>query len=156
TDASVARVSLGTAPTARTNDATRPPATTVFSMTRPYFYTSRAGTRALSRGCGRHAPLRAAHACRSTQRLERGPHLGRDELRLCPGRVVPPLRRLVVVNEVVVGALHPVPRRLEELVGKHRVADGERHVRRRILERVLCPLCLLPVHPRGRRRGVRQ
>jgi len=90
------------------------------------------------------------------ERLERGAHLTREELRLFPGREVPALLRHVVVNEVVVRALHPVLRRLEDLVGKHRVGDGERQVRRRILERRSSALCLLPVNPRGRRRGVRQ
>src|SRR5262249_36925042 len=72
--------------------------------------------------------------CRSAQRLERGSHLGREELRLFPGREVPALVSDVVVDEGVVRALHPVLRRLEELVGEHRVGDGERHVRRRLLD----------------------
>src|SRR5215204_2399904 len=49
------------------------------------------------------------------KRPERGPHLGREELRLLPGREVVALVDLVEVDEVGIGLLGPTARRLIEL-----------------------------------------
>src|SRR5436305_3550028 len=64
-----------------------------------------------------------------TQRAERGPHLGREELGLLPsGEVAAPVD-LVEVREVGVGHLDPAPRGSPDLVGECREAD--RYGRRR-------------------------
>src|SRR5262249_1933415 len=63
---------------------------------------------------------------------ERGAHLRREELGLLPGGEVAPSLRLAVVDEVVVGLLHPVTRGLEDLAGEHREGHREREVRGRV------------------------
>src|SRR5262245_9653273 len=62
------------------------------------------------------------------QRREGGPQLARKDLGLLPRREVPAPLGFVVVDEVVVRVLHPVARRLKELVREHRVGDRELHV----------------------------
>ena len=71
-----------------------------------------------------------------------------EQFRLFPCREMTALVGLVEVDEVVVGVLHPVARRLEELVREHAVGDRELDVRRRILERGRCRSSGLPVQPR--------
>src|SRR5436305_12933689 len=58
-----------------------------------------------------------------TQRAERGPHLGREELRLLPGGEVAAPVDLVEVREVGVRHLDPAPRGSPDLVGERREAD---------------------------------
>src|SRR4029450_9804885 len=54
----------------------------------------------------------------SAQGPEGGPELLREQLWLFPGGEVSALVDLVEVDEVVVGALHPVARRLEQHAGE--------------------------------------
>src|SRR5262249_32036623 len=65
---------------------------------------------------------------------ERRPHLLREQLWLFPGGEVAAPFGLVEVDQVVVRALHPVARGLEQLAGEHRVGHRERKVRRRVLD----------------------
>src|SRR6476620_1035202 len=71
----------------------------------------------------------------SVKRLERGSHLGREELRLLPGREVAALVGVVEVGEVGVPRLDPAPRGHEDLVGEGRVANRDRDWRRSLTGR---------------------
>jgi hypothetical protein len=73
-----------------------------------------------------HIQSRAtADAHRSTQRAERRPELGREQLRLLPGREVAASVNLVEVCDVGVGFLDPAARSPEDLAGERGVADRE-------------------------------
>src|SRR5262245_28452903 len=60
-----------------------------------------------------------------SQRLERRPQLGREDLRLLPRREVAALADLVVIDEFWIRPLCPAPRRLIEFIRKR--GDGHRN-----------------------------
>src|SRR5215467_11839934 len=78
---------------------------------------------------------------------ERRPKLFGKQLWLFPGGEVAALGGLVEVDQVVVGALHPVARDLEQLAGEDRVGHRERKVWRRLLDCGFRTSPGLPVQP---------
>src|SRR5688500_3294597 len=66
-------------------------------------------------------------SCGSAQRPEAYAYLFAEQLRLFPGREVPALVELVVMDEVGIGLLRPTLRHLIELVRKdaHRYRNGD-------------------------------
>ena len=92
---------------------------------------------------------------RLAQRLERGPQLRREELRLLPGGEMSALRKLVVVDELGIGLLGPALRRLVDLVREG--ADGDRDLDAPDVEEAARgDLRVVPVEARRGDRRVRQ
>ncbi|HEX6555143.1 MAG TPA: hypothetical protein VF026_20430, partial [Ktedonobacteraceae bacterium] len=92
------------------------------------------------------------------QGAERGPDLGREQLRLLPGGEVTALVDLVVVDGVGVPLLDPTARGPEDLARERGEADRERDLRRSLARRgrASLGLAVLPVRPGRRCPGARQ
>src|SRR5689334_12683206 len=103
-----------------------------------------------------HSPDLMCLRAELAQRQKRGAHLLTEELRLLPGGEMAAPVDFVVVDQVVVGALDPVTRRLEDLAGEDRVGHREPDVRWWVLQRRFRTAAGLPVDPRGRGAGARQ
>src|SRR3954466_7744778 len=87
------------------------------------------GGRARGEALGRPAKRGHVHPCEYrhlAKRAQPGADLGDEQLRLLPGREVPALVELVVVDEVGIRLLCPTARRLIELVREdaHGYRDG--------------------------------